>query len=177
MALEALKHVDWTPADIRHFVGHRVPIALYENVAHADDIEDVMGGESASALMYEFHKDAQNIRGHWTALLDHGSHLEFFDPGGFAPDAELQYASAAVKAAAHEGQPYLVNLIRASGKPLVYNHRPLQASVVTLSTCGRHVAVRLAHAHQTLDAYTQWLEAQGNPDDVVVRITYSKIHK
>lgn len=71
--------------------------------------------------------------GHWIAVIDHGDHIEFFDPVGLCPDRQLTHLG--------HRNPRLLELLLAANKPVIFNNIPLQDS--RLNTCGRWVILRV----------------------------------
>ena len=119
--------------------------------------------------------------GHWTAVLRHDSHLggdrlEYFDPYGGRPDAPMTWLTPERRAALGETAAVLTKLLHESPLPVDYSGSRLQRQGGDVNTCGRHVVVRLWHAHDRLPAYLQWMSracgrARVTPDVLVTRST------
>lgn len=141
--------------------------------------------------------------GHWEALLQWppsglgaaappgaGSGppmIEFFDPYGRPPDADLDsWLPMSRRVALHEASNAVADGLAAAarqGWTTVANKTAFQTKSDTIDTCGRHVAVRLSRADLRLPAYTKWLAAQraaggdADYDATVTRLTGAIVGK
>lgn len=123
-----------------------------------------------------------NIYGHWNCLVMHLAKgrdqykkptIEFFDPyGDVMPDEILDNISTKIKLKYNEDGNYLSELLRNQKDFLIeYNDTPLQEHSPKITTCGRHIAVRCAYSHLTLDDYIKKLKSMGNTDKAVLQLT------
>tara|TARA_R110002073_G_scaffold320989_1_gene496846 strand:- start:1928 stop:2443 length:516 start_codon:yes stop_codon:yes gene_type:complete len=126
------ENVDLSADDIKTICKGQVEIVVYHNLSQYQSLQEVLGQYGAVILLYE---TKQNF-GHWTALIDQGDHIEFFDSYGFKPDEELNYAT-------YDNTPYLSNLIKTSSKPIIPNLSKLQAQKEDVNTCGRWTSMRV----------------------------------
>lgn len=118
------------------------------------------------------------ISGHWLGVLRRGMTVEAFDPYGGRKDPwhlNKTFTDYETNEEFNQERPLLANLILRSGLTPVYNTQRLQSMRSGIDTCGRHVAVRAMNRHMNIAEYTDWLESQGPPDQVVAQITYSKL--
>ncbi len=65
-----------------------------------------------------------------------------------------------------------MRLIRASGKKLVMNTRPLQKMSEKIATCARHSAVRIRFAEWGNEKYFRFMQSKKlDPDQIVTLLT------
>ena len=104
--------------------------------------------------------------------------IEFFDPYGDRPEAQLDGVPQSRLEQMDEDQPYLTNLMRGSGLPIYYNTHPFQIESGNINTCGRHCVARLMFKGKTLKQYKSIIDKTGlNPDKFVSGLTYLEIKK
>lgn len=99
--------------------------------------------------------------------------VEFFDPYGMRPDAELKFIPRPYRE--KTGQwGRLVELIEADNCPytVYYNQQALQSDDPKIGTCGRWCALRARLSNFTLDDFQKmFLHQQQAPDWLVTAIT------
>ena len=143
---------------------------------YGGNLQPLLQKTGKAVILYVTQRTPGSESGHWTGLIDHGARgLEAFDSYGLAPDAEYKFIPPAAKAAANEVQKHILPALQGSGRPYVYNHKRLQSWSPSVQTCGRHVAVRLAHSDMPLPQYVAWLENSARqqkttPDAIVSQI-------
>jgi len=104
--------------------------------------------------------------------------IEFFDPYGEPPESALKTVPREEKEEYGETEPYLTNLLKASGQKVIYNTYPFQKDKNNVNTCGRHSVVRCLYAPDTLTKYKAVMDSSGmSPDDFVSALTAPKIGK
>jgi len=113
--------------------------------------------------------------GHWVCMLRRKDTIEYFDPYGEPPEFALSTVSPEEREEYGEAQPYLTNLLRASGLKVIYNTFPFQKDKQDVNTCGRHSVVRCLYAPLTLEKYKKVMDRAGaegqSPDDFVSALT------
>lgn len=143
---------------------------------YGGDLNPLLSKTGKAVILYVTQRSPGKESGHWTGLMDHGSRgIEAFDSYGLAPDAEYRFIPAAARAAANEVHKHIMPALQGSGRPYVWNHTRLQAWDPKIQTCGRHVAVRMAHDELPIRSYVKWLKSAAKsagttPDAVVARI-------
>jgi hypothetical protein len=111
-------------------------------------------------------------------MLSKKDGIEFFDPYGEPPEYALKTVPEEEREAFGEGQPYLTQLLKASGRKVIYNTHPFQKDRSDINTCGRHSVVRCLYAPDTLTKYKAVMDSSGmTPDDFVSALTAPKIGK
>lgn len=140
---------------------------------YGGNLASVLRKTGKAVILYVTQRSPDNESGHWTGLIDHGAAgIEAFDSYGLAPDAEYKFIPPAARAAANEVQKHILPALQASGRKYVWNRTRLQSWDPKIQTCGRHVAVRLAHSNMPLPQYVSWLKnaasVKGSTPDAVV---------
>jgi hypothetical protein len=111
-------------------------------------------------------------------MLNKGDHIEYFDPYGDAPNSALKTITPEERQEYGEEQPYLTDLMKASGMPVYYNTHPFQKDKADVNTCGRHSVMRCLYAPYSLEKYKKAMDASGmSPDNFVSALTVQKLGK
>lgn len=136
-----------------------------------------MLNQDAIIILYE----NQPNQGHWTAVLktkckDDKSGLmvdciEFFDSYNKKPDEQNKY----IPPQFHDDDVVTKMMINTPGI-ITYNHYKFQKMKEGISTCGRHVLLRILMRKKTLDEYNHMIkslmkESGKDADEVVTDIT------
>ena len=122
--------------------------------------------KSGSCVILFLTKNAHD--GHWVCLIDHGKkYLEFFCSFGLKPDGHFKWLTPE-RGRQLDGPPVLGGMLKAAGKPVVYNAFPFQSK--NLADCGRHVVARIRHKNLNLDQYKALMGSE-DPDDWVTEQT------
>src|SRR5271155_4054466 len=103
--------------DVHRLCEGKVSVKRYKELARARSLDEAWGKHKALIVLYET-KDGY---GHWCAIFEvDRDTMEFFDPYGMAPDAELNFINQRFRESS--GQlPYLTDLmLRSRHKNVVY---------------------------------------------------------
>jgi hypothetical protein len=150
-------------------------IFTYPYLKHVKHIDEVFDDDGRAVMLY-LTEDATT--GHWVGLLRKPDHIEFFDPYGGKPDSELHWASGGLRQKLGITQPFLTNLLRQSGLPVIYNKVDFQKKDDDVQTCGRHTASRLLFSHLSLPEYYNMIKkSKLTADEFVSGLTFPLIHK
>jgi len=125
--------------EVENIVGRKARVIPYHELPKYSSIEEVLGLNKEVVILYE---SKYNV-GHFVSLFiqpNNPRNLIFFDPYGFYPDYELNFAK-------YNHIPYLTNLIKNSNLNLLYNKYRLQEFSSDTNTCGRWSALRLRFKH------------------------------
>ena len=175
MSLEKVKAFPLSDSDIRGLLGDDIKIITYPQLSQMKSIDDAFDSKGRSIMLIP---NQSPTSGHWVAMLNKPSGIEFFDSYGEAPEEQKGGMSRSRLEALDIENPDLTRLLRASGKPVYYNTRDYQSEKNNVATCGRHAATRLLYAPYTLDQYDRIMkQSRMNPDDFVSGLTFSKIKK
>lgn len=155
-----------------------VPITEY------DDLDGKTLGElldhNGHGMLFFIERESRTAKqGHWLCILRNQYGVEVFDPYGGTRDPwylARRWVSPTELVKLGQGRPMLDTLIEAAGMKANYNETRLQKMKPgAVNTCGRHCVVRLWNDHLDDQDYDAWLQAQGDPDEVVCRLTYAKL--
>ncbi len=112
--------------------------------------------------------------GHWTCIFKNQDGINFFDPYGYFPDSELRWKS--VSPEVKQNHTWLLSLLNDSNVPVHWNEFDLQSKAPNVSTCGRHVIVRLMLSPLNAETYKKVIlktceKHKSTPDELVVALT------
>ena len=121
----------------------------------------------ACILLMMVHGTAASRVGHFVGMfLGPRNTVQFVDPYGYDLQRRLLTMT--------KSQPFLIDMVKESGKTLVENHFPLQEKTDHVETCMRHVAVRIRMMNMSHERYNKFIRGiEGlNPDQVVTLLTF-----
>ncbi len=176
MSVKKVKAYPLGDDDIRKLLGDDIKIWNYPQLKGLSDIREMFDEKGRAILLFP---NISPTAGHWTCLINKPDYIEFFDSYGDAPDTEQRGGMSKGRLEQLDiERPYLTKLLRASGKPVYYNHHPFQSESTDIATCGRHCVARLLYAPYSLDKYGQIIKKSGmTADNFVSGLTYDKIRK
>lgn len=173
--LGEVKSYPLSDGDIRKILGKDIKIMTYADLAGLRNIRQAFDSKGRCILLYLTQSDTS---GHWVCMLNKGDHIEYFDPYGEAPNSALKTITPEERQEYGEEQPYLTDLMKASGMPVYYNTHPFQKDKADVNTCGRHSVMRCLYAPYSLEKYKKVMDASGmTPDNFVSALTVQKLGK
>lgn len=173
VGLGKIKDYPLSDADIRRILGKDIKIITYPDLANMRSIDEAFDGKGRCIMLYLTQSETS---GHWVCMLRKADGIEFFDPYGEPPEKALHSITPEEREAYGEAEPYLTNLLKASGMKVIYNTYPFQKDKSNVNTCGRHSVVRCLYAPYTLKKYKAVMDSSGmTPDDFVSALTAPKI--
>ena len=173
--LGRIKDVPLSDSDIRRVLGKDIKIITYPELASMNSIDECFDNKGRCIMLYLTESETS---GHWVCMLRKKDGIEFFDPYGEPPESALRGVSEEDKEAYGEAEPYLTNLLKASGLKVIYNKHRFQKEKANVNTCGRHSVVRCLYAPDTLEKYKAVMDSSGmSPDDFVSALTAPKVGK
>jgi len=173
--VERVKGYSLSDSDIRKILGNDIKIITYPMLGEMSSIEEAFDAKGRCVMLVP---NVSPTMGHWVAMINRPSSIEFFDPYGDRPEAQLDGVPQSRLEQMDEDQPYLTNLMRGSGLPIYYNTHPFQIESGNINTCGRHCVARLMFKGKTLKQYKSIIDKTGlNPDKFVSGLTYLEIKK
>lgn len=162
-------------ADIRQMLGSDAKIMPYPALEGMNDIDECFDRKGRCILL--FLRESEHS-GHWCCLLRHPDHIEFFDPYGEKPQAQLEGLSKSRLEQLNQDRPFLTNLLRKKGMPVLYNTHAFQKMKNNIATCGRHCVVRCLYSHLPVEKYAAVIKKSGlTPDEFVAGATFKAIGK
>lgn len=173
--LAEVKEYSLSDADIRKMLGSNISIMTYPELKFIKNIDDCFDDKGRCILLFLTENEHS---GHWTALLKSQAGILFFDPYGEAPDAQKKGIPASQLQALDETQPYLTNLLRASGHKVTYSHIKFQKDKVGINTCGRWCIARCLFANKSDAEFKNMITKSGlSNDDFVAALVADKLGK
>jgi hypothetical protein len=173
--LGKIKDTPLSDSDIRKILGRDIKIITYPQLANMSSINECFDRKGRCIMLYLTQSETS---GHWVCMLSKKDGIEFFDPYGEPPESALKTVPEEEREAFGEGQPYLTQLLKASGRKVIYNTHPFQKDRADVNTCGRHSVVRCLYAPDTLAKYKAVMDSSGmTPDDFVSALTAPRIGK
>jgi hypothetical protein len=157
--------------ELLELVNGKAKIVLYSELHKYSDINQLLSPHGAIFLLF-LQKPSY---GHWTALFYRNkAEIEFFDPLGEYPDAELKWTSPDMRKKLHMDYPYLSQLLLTAPEStiLTYNDHKFQKDNSSTATCGRWCAARVAARNQSLAEFTKLFNLKAkNNDELITKVT------
>lgn len=166
--IHELRKYPYSGNDILTLLDGKTKILLYSDLKKFNNIDQVFDPYDCVVILYEMKKSY----GHWVCLIRFDNKIEYFDPYGKPPDNPLDYVKPELKQSLGEDYPYLSKLLNDSPYKIVYNSYPLQKLSKEISSCGRHVGLRLSMKDYPLNKYVKIITGgELSPDDTVTYLT------
>jgi hypothetical protein len=162
--------------DIRKLLGNDIKIWNYPQLQDLNSAEELFDSKGRAILLFP---NSSPTSGHWTCLINRPNSIEFHDSYGDAPDTAQKGGMSKGRLEMLDiEKPDLTRLLRATGKPVYYNHHQFQKESPNIATCGKHCVVRLLYAPYSLDKYASIIKKSGmSADEFVSGVVYNKIKK
>ena len=109
--------------------------------------------------------------GHWTALLKTPEGIEYFDSYGNPIEGAKERIDSRFLKQTNQYENILAELLydaMLSGIPIHYNQYKLQKRSKKISTCGKHVVVRILNRHLTIDEYERELKRIARANNISI---------
>lgn len=166
--IHELRKYPYSGKDIMELLDNKTKIILYSDLKKFNNIDEVLDPYDCVVILYE----TKPSYGHWVCLIRHNNKIEYFDPYGKPPDNPLDYVDPKLKKKLGADYPILSKLLYESPYKIVYNGYPLQTLSKNISSCGRHVGLRLVLKDYPLTKYINMVTGSVlPPDDVVTYMT------
>jgi len=173
--LGKIKDYPLSDGDIRKILGDNIRIITYPDLAKMRNIREAFDDKGRCIMLYLTESETS---GHWVCMLNRKNQIEYFDPYGEPPEYALKTLSPEERIQYGEDQPYLTQLLKASGKLVYYNKFDFQKESNNINTCGRHSVVRCMYAPYSLEKYKKIIDSSGmSPDNFVSALTAEKLGK
>jgi hypothetical protein len=167
--LKLVEQYPFSEKELMRLVDHKANLVLYPDIAKYSTVDSLLGPHGACIILYitDINKRFDSISGHWTCLFKiNKTTLEWFDPYAMLFDNEMDFSK-------YKYPPYLTKLLEKSDYNIIYNTHQLQRANYNISTCGRHVGMRLQFRSLSLPQYARMLESVPGltPDNIVTLMT------
>jgi hypothetical protein len=155
--------------ELLELVSNKANLLTYTEVSKINTMDELLGPYGACIILYL----SKHNYGHWCCIFLVGSNeLEFFDPYGTYIDFQLKHIPEYFRKVSGQMCPHLSCLMINSPYLLSYNEYKFQKHEKDISTCGRHVAIRLILRKLDLESYKDFITSTPNdPDYVVTMLT------
>lgn len=150
--------------DILTLCDDKTKVIRYSQLEYINDIDELLNPYDNFVILYE----TGNNYGHWVCVLRYDNTLEFFDPYGFGVDEQLKFSN--------NKYPYLSMLMLNTNYHLIENKKKLQKMYNNVSSCGRHVALRIIMKHLDIYDYLSLFSNNNNDPDMIVTYLTSFIN-
>lgn len=166
--INKLKNYAFSGKDIITACDGHTKIILYSDIHKFKSIHQLLKPYDNAVILYLTKPNY----GHWVLLMKKGNLIEFFDSYGFFIDDQLKFINPEFKKKSHQDFPYLSKLLLDSGYKIIYNPVRLQKTNNDISSCGRHVCLRLILKDLPLNDYIKMMKYNKyDPDSLVTYLT------
>lgn len=144
--------------DIKRILGEKTQIITYTDLANISKLEDLFVHNSFVIIIFFTRVNY----GHWICLFLNKEGVNFFDPYSLLPDQQLDWKiDDNFRREQNEDYPHLTFLLYdyslRTGDPIVYNDYKFQKKGNSITTCGRHVIMRILLQGLSCDEYTNYI--------------------
>jgi len=178
--MEEIKAYALSNDDINEIFADPITIIPYPKFAEMESIEEAF--DELGRCVYLFQTSPG--LGHWCCMfLRPDGSIECFDSYGERPEDPRKWLGEEELEMLGQGEPYLQNLLKKSGRRVYYNAYPYQKERSDVASCGKHCAVRLiCKDFSNLQYYNtiRMLMKEGNfkdPDEAVCALIFNFIGK
>lgn len=170
-----------TLQDIRNILKNNIQAFVVSDLHKYNSLEEIMGGNKAVMILYDYSREGSNISGHWCCLVEiDPQNLAFYDSYGKSVDYQLDYIPKEYRDMHNMTKNELTRLLYYSKyKNLHYN--PYTHQKGKTATCGRHCAMFIKKRIDPED-YNKLIKQQCtryniSPDKLVYLATKKFINK
>jgi hypothetical protein len=137
--------------EIKNILNNDINIITYKELINYNNIDELFKNTNNVALLYELKPQY----GHWVGLINQPEYkrIEYFDSYGYKPDYHKKSIDKKFIIESGQYKNILSLLLYKSNKKIYYNEVPFQLKKNIISTCGRHVCMRILCRHLTLEQY------------------------
>lgn len=162
--------------DIQAILEPDTKILTYPEFANMDDITQAF--DPLGRCIFLFLTESPTS-GHWlTMFLRKGGDIEYFDSYGEKPEAQRCWLTQERLEELGQGEPYLFDLLKRSGRRVFYNPYQYQKDRADVNTCGRWAVARLVCKDMSNAEFHHLVKRSGEtPDNWVARFTYEMLGK
>jgi len=163
--ISELKDYALSDADIRQLLGDDIAIHTYPELQDMESIDELFDSKGRAILLWLTNSPTE---GHWTCLMRKKKGIMFWDPYGDPPGDQLEdFSEARLKALDQDG-PFLMKLLKESGRSIYYNSHQYQKLKDGYNTCGRWCVARLLYAPKSEEYFKKVVDKSGMEPDTFV---------
>jgi hypothetical protein len=167
--------------DINEILEPDTKIIIYPEFGGMQSIDEAF--DSLGRCVFLFLTTSESS-GHWLTMFKRGDNtIEYFDSYGEKPEAQREWLTEEMLEDLGQSEPYLMNLLKASGYKVYYNTVRYQKVKDDYNSCGRWCVARLICKDMSnLQFYNTVKEGMkeygvNQPDDWVSLFTYEFLGK
>jgi hypothetical protein len=139
--IKKIKEYALSNDDINKILEPDTKIFTYPEFGDMESIDEAF--DQLGRCIFLFLTQSDTV-GHWLCMFKRGDDtIEYFDSYGEKPEAQREWLTPEKLEELGEGEPYLYNLLKASGYKVYYNKFPYQADKNDVNSCGRWAVSRL----------------------------------
>jgi hypothetical protein len=167
--IKNLKKKAFSDKDILNLCKGKTKIISYPELYNYKTIDEVLYPYNSVVILYE----TKPRYGHWICVLKQPKNtIEVFDSYGIPIDDELNFIDDNFRKKNNEVFPILSLLLLKSNYKIIYNKVKLQKYKNDVSSCGRHVCLRILLQDLSLKKYIKLLtNKKYDPDTIVTYLT------
>lgn len=135
-----LKSYSLSNDDINRILQPKTNILVYPDFAKMDSIDEAF--DELGRCIFLFLTESERV-GHWVCMYKKDNCIYYFDSYGEKPEAQRSWLTEEQLVELGEGHPYLMDLLKKSGKKVYYSTYQYQKETPSISTCGRWCVLRL----------------------------------
>ena len=178
--LEQIKAYALSNEDIQDFLDPDTKIITYPELAGVRNIDQIFDSLGRCVLLF---LTTSPTSGHWQLIFKRNGDIHFWDSYGDPPEGIRQSMTEEQLETLGEEEPYLLNLLKGSGKRVYYSTVQYQSDRSDVSSCGRWCIMRLIcknYSDRDFQAIIRAGMKEHNlktPDDYVALFTYQFLGK
>jgi hypothetical protein len=179
--LEQIKAYSLSNDDINEILEPDTKIISYPKFCEMSSIDEAF--DEIGRCVFLFLTESESS-GHWLCMFKRPNNtIEYFDSYGGKPEAQREWLSQEQLDDLGEGEPCLMNLLKASGAKVYYNTVKYQKDKDDINTCGRWITARLICKDMSNQQFYNMVQEQmkemgvKSPDDWVSLFTHSLLGK
>jgi len=151
-------------------------LLFYEDLNNIPSIIPLLD-KGSLVILYKSKPDY----GHWTAIINTPEGIEYFDSYGDKPEGAKKNVNRKFLMNTNQYQNQLAKLLYDASLqiPIHFNNHRLQKVSKQISTCGKHVVMRILNRHLTIDQYNKELRDLAKMNklttDELVNLLYANV--
>jgi hypothetical protein len=126
--------------DINDILEPDTKIITYPEFGHMESIDEAF--DSLGRCVFLFLTQSESS-GHWLTMFKRPEGIFYFDSYGEKPEAQREWLTEEQLEDLGEAEPYLMNLLKASGYKVYWNTHRYQKEKDDYNSCGRWCVARL----------------------------------
>lgn len=155
------KQVESLTLELQQKMGLRDPqaysVVAYDRIIHSPDLDSIFGNKRALIIFYPYANHNNMTMGHYTCIIKNPmmKKIFYYDSLAYKPDQYKKFSPQRNELYPEQHNTLISHLLEVAhkGYEIDFNHRQHQSRKSTVSTCGRHVAMRCTMVDLSNDQY------------------------